>query len=113
MLVGIRITARLGHSDIFRKIENGGFDQFIQAVGIKGKALFLQELHDIGFLFCAAPAPHVKLFGGFDGNCYPQFDFLQLVRVDLAFQPRDHKCGNDSRDKGDNRFNNRRKINHL
>ena len=37
VLVCIRFTARLDHSDIFRKIENGGF----QAVGIKGKALFL------------------------------------------------------------------------
>lgn len=41
VLVFIRFAVCFNHSDIFRKIENGGFDQFIQAVGIKGKALFL------------------------------------------------------------------------
>ena len=40
VLVFIRFAVCFNHSDIFRKIENGGFDQFIQAVGIKGKALF-------------------------------------------------------------------------
>lgn len=41
VLVFIRFAVCFNHSDIFRKIENGGFDQFVQAVGIKGKSLFL------------------------------------------------------------------------
>ena len=40
VLVCIRFAFGFNQSDIFWKIENGGFNQFVQAVRIKGKALF-------------------------------------------------------------------------
>lgn len=41
VLVFIRFAFRFNQPDILRKIENGGFDQLIQAVRIKRKAFFL------------------------------------------------------------------------
>lgn len=49
VLVCIRFAFGFNQSDIFRKIENGGFDQFVQAVRINGKSFFLQEFHNVGF----------------------------------------------------------------
>lgn len=57
VLVCIRFAFGFNQSDIFRKIENGGFDQFVQAVRIKGKALFLQEFHNVGFFSSPRPVP--------------------------------------------------------
>ena len=47
VLVCIRFAFGFNQSDIFRKIENGGFDQFVQAVRINGKSFFLPFSHGI------------------------------------------------------------------
>lgn len=91
--------------EIIRKIKNGCFDQIFQALRIKRISLRIQKVDNIGFLFSAAPAAFVKLFGGFDGDFNPRFDFLQLLFADLLFDPRDNERGNQRRDQRDNGFN--------
>ena len=93
------------------KIKDGGFDQFIQRFRVDLEALAIQKFNDVCFLLCAPAASGVKLFGGFDCNRYPHFDFLKLCGGRLASDPRDHEGGNNSRDKSDHGVCNAGKIN--